>query len=59
MRNVSLSIEDGEPADRILASAERERGDTIIMGNRGLIHFAGLFLGSVSHMSAVSAFGTN
>ena len=46
---VSASIDDGDPAEKIVASAERENADTIIMGNRGVSDLAGLFLGSVSH----------
>ena len=49
MKNVSLAIDDGDPADKIVACAERENADTIIMGNRGFSDLAGLFLGSVSH----------
>ena len=49
VKNVSLAIDDGVPADKIVACAERGNADTIIMGNRGFSDLAGLFLGSVSH----------
>lgn len=49
VKNVSVSIDDGDPADKIVACADRESADAIIMGNRGYSDLAGLFLGSVSH----------
>ena len=47
--NVKGVIEDGDPAERILACAQRENADLIVIGNRGLGDFKGLVLGSVSH----------
>lgn len=49
------SIENGDPARRILESAERNGVDLIVMGTRGLSDLKGLFLGSVSHKVANSA----
>jgi len=40
---------DGEPAPNILAAAEHEKADMIVMGSRGLGNVAGLLMGSVSH----------
>ena len=42
-------IEEGDPAERILACAERENADLIVLGSRGLSDLKGLLLGSVSH----------
>ena len=47
--NIKTVVEDGDPARRILESAEKEPADTIIMGARGLSDIEGLLLGSVSH----------
>lgn len=38
----------GHPADVICNIADKERFDLIVMGSRGMGHFTGLFLGSVS-----------
>ena len=46
---VAIVAEDGDPADRILAVAEREKADLIVMGRRGLGDLKGLLLGSVTH----------
>ena len=46
---VRLLIEDGDPAQRILECAEREKADVIVMGSRGLSDLKGLLVGSVSH----------
>ena len=46
---VAIVAEDGDPADRILAIAEREKADLIVMGRRGLGDLKGLLLGSVTH----------
>lgn len=42
-------LEVGDPADRILECAEREKADAIVMGSRGLGELKGLLMGSVSH----------
>ncbi len=44
-----LALEDGKPAERILACAEREGIDTIVMGSRGLGEIDAMTFGSVSH----------
>jgi nucleotide-binding universal stress UspA family protein len=49
---VRTVIEDGDPADRILEVAEREKADLIVMGRRGLGDLKGLLLGSVTHKVA-------
>jgi nucleotide-binding universal stress UspA family protein len=46
---VKTVIEDGDPADRILEVAERQKADLIVMGRRGLGDLKGLLLGSVTH----------
>ncbi len=49
VRDVSIMVLDGDPAERILEYAERENADCIVMGSRGLSDVKGLVLGSVSH----------
>ncbi len=49
VRDVSATVLDGDPAERILEHAERERADCIVMGSRGLSDMKGSVLGSVSH----------
>ncbi len=46
---VTKRLEDGDAAKTILAAAEREQVDTIVMGSRGLGYLQGIFIGSVSH----------
>jgi nucleotide-binding universal stress UspA family protein len=46
--NTTLIIGDGDPAGRILACAEQENSDCIIMGSRGLSNIQALLEGSVS-----------
>lgn len=41
--------DEGDPAQRILACAQSEQADLIVMGRRGLSDLAGLLVGSVSH----------
>ena len=45
-------LEHGDPAEIILALAEREDADLIVLGRRGLGRVAELLLGSVSHKVA-------
>jgi nucleotide-binding universal stress UspA family protein len=47
--DIVLHSVDGEPAENILAAAEHENADMIVMGSRGLGSVASLFMGSVSH----------
>ncbi|SMF29092.1 Nucleotide-binding universal stress protein, UspA family [Tistlia consotensis] len=47
----SLVIE-GDPAQRILETAETRKADLIVMGSRGLGDLQGMLLGSVSHKVA-------
>lgn len=49
VRDVTVTMLDGDPAQRILEHAERESVDGIVMGSRGLSDAKGLLLGSVSH----------
>ena len=46
--DVTLVMEDGDPAERILEAAAREHSDLIVMGHRGLGALQGLLAGSVS-----------
>lgn len=45
---VTQSLERGEPVQCILAEAERQGADTIVMGHRGLETIEGVTFGSVS-----------
>jgi len=49
VKDISAYIVDGAPADKIVAAAEKENADMIIMGSRGLGNIAGVLMGSVSH----------
>lgn len=46
---LSRVTEYGDPVERILACANRENADLIVMGSRGLSDLRGLLMGSVSH----------
>ena len=46
---VTTQVVDGKPADCIIAAAEAEKADMIVMGRRGLGNVTGLIMGSVSH----------
>lgn len=48
-------LEHGDPAQQILACAEREESDLIVLGNRGLSDIQGAFMGSVSAKVAHAA----
>lgn len=50
-----IRLEIGNPARRILALAEDERIDLIVMGSRGLSSAKQILLGSVSHNVLVRA----
>ena len=45
---VGKHLEHGDPTRLILACAENENADLIVMGNRGLSDLEGAFMGSVS-----------
>ena len=47
--NIEEQVCEGSPADLILATAEHEGADVIVMGSRGLGHVKGMLMGSVSH----------
>ena len=49
VKDIATHIVDGSPADTIIAAAEKEKADMIIMGSRGLGNIAGVLMGSVSH----------
>jgi nucleotide-binding universal stress UspA family protein len=46
---VDTELRGGDPAAEIVASAEENEVDCIIIGSRGLGDFGGMLLGSVSH----------
>jgi len=46
---IGRAWKQGDPAAGILAAAEEQKADLIVMGTRGLSDLAGLFVGSVSH----------
>jgi nucleotide-binding universal stress UspA family protein len=46
---VATQVVDGSPAENIIAAAEHEKADLIVMGRRGLGNIAGMLMGSVSH----------
>ena len=45
-------VVDGDPAGNIMAAAEHEKAELVVMGRRGLGNVAGLVMGSVSHKVA-------
>lgn len=49
VKEIKTEIADGEAAREILACAEREDANLIVMGSRGLSDVKGLLMGSVSH----------
>ena len=49
IKGVVTQLLDGPAADKIVAAAEKEKADMIVMGSRGLGNIAGLLMGSVSH----------
>ena len=49
VKDVTAHVVVGAPADKIIAAAEKENADMIVMGSRGLGNIAGLLVGSVSH----------
>jgi nucleotide-binding universal stress UspA family protein len=48
-QHIEATVMEGDPAERIIAYAKDHDVDMIVMGNRGLGSFKGLFLGSVSN----------
>lgn len=49
VKDITIQIVDGSPADKIIAVAEKENAEMIVMGSRGLGKMAGVLMGSVSH----------
>lgn len=47
--DISVAAADGNVANCILATAEQDNADLIIMGSRGIGKFEDLLMGSVSH----------
>jgi nucleotide-binding universal stress UspA family protein len=52
VKGVRTLSSEGDPAKAILAAAQEEKADIIVLGRRGLGDLAGLLLGSVSHKVA-------
>jgi nucleotide-binding universal stress UspA family protein len=48
VKDITTHIVDGSPAEKIIAAAEEENADMIVMGSRGLGKMAGVVMGSVS-----------
>lgn len=48
-RQVTTEIAGGDPAQRILKTADEIKADVIVMGSRGLGDLSGMLKGSVSH----------
>lgn len=49
VKDIQKVIEDGDPVHRILACADREKADLMVVGSRGLSDLKGMLMGSVSH----------
>jgi nucleotide-binding universal stress UspA family protein len=49
VKDIREIIEHGEPAHQILACADREKADLIVVGSRGLSELKGMLIGSVSY----------
>lgn len=49
---VTTTLEDGDPAKRVLEAVERENADLVVLGSRGVGPLNELLLGSVSHRVA-------
>ena len=52
VQDVTTQVVDGDPAGNIIAAAEHERAELVVMGRQGLGNVAGLVMGSVSHKVA-------
>ena len=50
--DVTTEVVDGDPAGNIIAAAEHEKAELVVMGRRGMGNVAGLVMGSVSHKVA-------
>ncbi len=53
--HIRVVFKNGNPAKRIIETAQDEKSDLIVMGSRGLSDFVGAFGGSVSHRVAHGA----
>ena len=51
-RAVAKTMASCEPAQAIIAAADREKADLVVLGSRGLGAIRGLLMGSVSHKVA-------
>ena len=54
-QTVTWSLEEGDPASRLLEVAERENADLIVLGSRGLGRIKEILLGSTSHKVTMMA----
>ena len=52
VEQVTTQVIDGKPTENIIAAAEHEQADLIVMGRRGLGNIGGLLMGSVSNKVA-------
>jgi len=52
LTSVSAHTAEGKPADVILAAANSEAADAVVLGSRGAGYISGMLLGSVSHRVA-------
>lgn len=52
VRDVTTQVVDGDPASSIIAAAEHEGAELVVMGRRGLGNVTSFLMGSVSHKVA-------
>lgn len=48
-KSIKVFVDEGDPAERLLARAREVGADTIVMGRRGISDLKGLLVGSVTH----------
>lgn len=52
VKDITVTIVEGSPAEQILAAANKEDANMIVMGSRGLSNLKGMLVGSASHKVA-------